>query len=800
MIHSKDNAPGWPGANPRWTSSAKSGVGTSLSSSSHVWFTLSHGILNEIYFPRIDQACIRDMGLIITDGRKFFSEEKRHTTSRLNYISPGVPAFHLINTCKKGFYSVVKDVLTDPLRNVVLQKTTFSAAKGEIEDYHLFVILSPHLGNRGFGNTAWIGDYKGNPVLFAQRENHVLALACSTPWVKRSAGFVGVSDGWQDLVRNKNMMWTYDRAENGNVALTAEIDLHTSRGIFILALGFGKNVQEAGDSVLASLSEDFEAIKNKYIKEWQVWQNTLSLCKEKNDVLCNISTAVLRIHEAKDFPGGLLASLSFPWGFAKGDDDIGGYHLVWPRDLVEAAGALLAAGAIADVQRAILYLKNTQNEDGHWPQNMWIDGTPFWDGIQMDETSFPIILVDMAYRENALTKDDILKLWPMVRRAISFILSNGPVTQQDRWEEDPGYSPFTLSVEIASLLAAADMAEMNKEPLMAKYLREIADTWNEGIERWTYVTDTEIARRAGVEGYYVRIAPPETSDAASPAKGFVAIKNRPYGQSTFPATQIISTDALALVRFGLRGADDPRILNTIKVIDMLLKVDTSFSPVWHRYNDDGYGEHEDGSPFDGTGKGRAWPLLTGERAHYELAAGRNQEAERLLKGMSTFANKGGMIPEQVWDSPDVPEKELFFGRPSGSAMPLLWAHAEYVKLVRSLRDNRVFDMPFQTQRRYVKTRTVSSFVLWRFNHKCRTMPSGKKLRIEIRATAEVRWSVDDWKTSRDIRTRDTGLGIHVADLDTETLVAGSSVSFTFHWIYSDSWEGTNFVVKVTAQK
>ena len=157
-----------------------------------------------------------------------------------------------------------------------------------------------------------------------------------------------------------------------------------------------------------------------------------------------------------------------------------------------------------------------------------------------------------------------------------------------------------------------------------------------------------------------------------------------------------------MVRFGLRPADDPRILDTVKVIDALLKIDTPKGPIWHRYNDDGYGEHEDGSPFDGTGIGRAWPLLTGERAHYELAAGHTQAAMELLGTFNSFANEGGFLPEQVWDSPDIPEKELFFGKPSGSAMPLVWAHAEYVKLLRSLQEGHVFDMPPQTVRRYLE--------------------------------------------------------------------------------------------------
>jgi glucoamylase len=376
------------------------------------------------------------------------------------------------------------------------------------------------------------------------------------------------------------------------------------------------------------------------------------------------------------------------------------------------------------------------------------------------------------------------------------LLRNGPVTQEDRWEEDPGYSPFTLAVEIAALLAAADMAELNKEFGMAAFLREKADEWNGGVERWTYVTDTELARKVGVEGYYVRISPPEASEAASPSEGFVAIKNRPPGTSAEPATHVISPDALALVRFGLRSAQDVRIQNTVKVIDATLKIETPHGPAWHRYNDDGYGEHEDGSPFDGMGIGRLWPLLTGERAHFELAAGRVGAAKALLKTMEAFANEGHLLSEQIWDSRDIPERELFFARPSGSAMPLVWAHAEYVKLRRSLREGSVFDTPPQTVKRYIKGKADSPHAAWSFNHKIRSMPSGKILRIETQVKASVRWTFDNWDSFQETATEDTGLGLHVADLSTKGMRPGTKVAFTLYWIDAGKWEGQNYEVEI----
>jgi glucoamylase len=792
-------APGWPGIPGRWTSSAKSGVGTSLNPNSRVWFTISHGILNEVYYPRIDTAAIRDLGLIVTDGRYFFSEEKRDAPSTEAFLAPGVPAYRVENNCQDGRYRIEKEILSDPRREVVLQQVRFVPLQGNLEDYHLFALLAPHLDNHGAGNTGWVGDYKGLPMLFAERNGSALAMACSAPWRERSVGFVGTSDGWQDLAANRRLTMCYQRAENGNLGLTGEVDLAPGAGEFVLAIGFGTSPAEAGHRARASLLEGFPAARQAYLEEWQDWQSTLQELETTlsgSSSLLRVSSAVLRCHEEKRFPGGQIASLSIPWGFSKGDEDLGGYHLVWPRDLVESAGGLLAAGAAEDVRRILRYLQTTQEADGHWLQNMWMDGTSYWHGVQMDETALPILLVDLARRESALGEADLADFFPMVHAAAGFLVCNGPVTPQDRWEEDPGYAPFTLAAQVAALLAAADLVELQGEMEQAHYLRETADTWNDAIERWIYVTDTDLAREHGVDGYYVRIAPPELCEAASPLSGFVAIKNRPPGQSTEPATHIISPDALALVRFGLRAADDPRICNTLKVIDALLRVETNSGPAWHRYNDDGYGEHEDGSPFDGTGIGRAWPLLTGERAHYELAAGRPEQARELQAALERFAGENGLLPEQVWDSRDIPERELFNGRPSGSAMPLVWAHAEYIKLCHSLADGRVFDMPTQTVQRYLVDKTVAAYHPWRFNHKCRCLPAGRVLRIELLAPARVHWTTDYWMTAEDCETIATGFGINHVDLPTDGIKSGTTLAFTFFWTEADHWEGSDFSVRV----
>jgi glucoamylase len=795
-----NNAPGAPGIEARWTSSAKDGVGSVLSPNSRVWFTLSHGILNEIYYPRVDQACTRDCGLIITDGVQMW-DEKRDLDHHIELMDRLVPAYNLTNTCPEGTFRITKKIVTDPKRDVVLQRIKFEVLKPvEGRTYRVFALLAPHLVNKGADNTGWRGDFKGIPMLFATGGVSALAFAPSVPWKRMSAGFVGFSDGWQDISHHKQMTCEYDRAEMGNVALTGEVDLEACDGEFTLAIGFGRSPEEAGHRTRASLHDGFYMAFDAYAESWRKWHKELvPLDVTSDDVTLDpyrVSASVIRAHEATAFTGGYIASLAIPWGFSKGDDDLGGYHLVWPRDLCETAGALAAMGAKDEVRNVLLYLQTVQEFDGHWPQNMWLDGSPYWSGLQMDECAFPILILDMARRHNMLKPGDLEDFLPMALKAASFVAKFGPVTGQDRWEEDAGYSPFTLAVEIAALLAAAELFDICGYTREAQYARETADTWNDQIERWTYASGTELAKSLGIDGYYVRISPVDESDAESPVDGFVAIKNRPPEDYNQRASMIISPDALALVRFGLRAADDPRIKDTITAIDHLLKVDLPQGPGWRRYNLDGYGEHADGSAFNGTGVGRVWPLLSGERGHYEVIAGNIKGAKQMLEMMEKSANSGSFMSEQVWDADDIPDKELFRGRPTGSAMPLVWAHGEYVKLLRSVRDGKVFDLPPQTEERYVKQKLVGTFFAWRFNNKPSTFPKGKKLRVEALAPCKVSWTTDRWTTHKETDSHDTGLGAYVADLDTEGLPTGTVVTFTFYWPNVDHWEGHDYQVRV----
>ncbi len=799
MAINTSTPPGAPGIPPRWTSSAKSGIGKSISSASDVIFTLSHGILNEVYYPREDIACIRDMELIVTDEDSFFSEEKRDTEHSIKWVKEGIPAFQITNVCKQKKYVIEKEVITDPLRNTVLQKIRFKPLqKNESSKYRIFVLLTPHINNNGSCNDGWLGEYKGVPMLFAHRDGVTLALACYySDFIKRSVGYVGTSDGYIDLKQHKKMQWEYQQAKNGNIALTAEIDISKTKE-FVLALSFGTKEADTGNRAWASLMDGYDTARERYISEWDQFQNKLKTVKtDRNTIGKNlrVSATVLNLHQSKIFPGGVVASLSIPWGETKGDDEIGGYHLVWPRDLVESSSGFLALKAKDEVYKILNFLMSTQEKDGTWSQNMWLDGVPSWTGLQMDELALSISVVDLYQCKYNLDPGKLERYWPVIKKALSVLVSNGPSTQQDRWEEESGLSSFTLAAEITGLLGGAHLAEINHEPGIAEYCRQTADYWNEQIEKWTYVTDTPLSKETGVEGYYMRINPSH-QPAEEVKNDFIYIKNRTRDNGKMHLYELICVDALALVRFGLRAADDPKILNTIKIIDAKLKVDTPYGPCWHRYSNDGYGEDAYGNAYsnNGYGIGRAWPLLTGERGHYEIAAGNIEGAKELLKRMDGFANNG-LIPEQIWDTDDIPERGLFFGKYSGSAMPLTWAHSEYIKLCSSIKEKRIFDMSLQTENRYIKKKSPSPFAIWRFDWEVNTISSKKILRIEVKSPAIVHWTIDNWETKNDLETKDTSLGIHIADIDFGGKETGE-IKFTFLWKIDNRWENKDFTLKI----
>jgi glucoamylase len=798
-------APGGPGIPPTWSTSDKDAIGTSHRSS-RVWFTIGRGILNEVYWPHVDRPQVRDLGFIVADGAGFWSEVKRDATHDVRHEPDGIPAISVVHEHPR--YRLGLRICADDHADVVRIEVRLDDLRDPADParranpLRLYPLLAPHLGFGGTEDEAWAGSYNGRPMLFARHDEWALALASDPPPLRQSVGFVGVSDGWQDFAANGGMTWTYGIADRGNVAGMTELALDGGAGQ--LALAFGNRPEEAGHEALAALAERFEGAWDEYIESWRGFVRTVvppptDLPPEARELYLTSAT-VLRSSQDRTEPGATVASLSIPWGNTR--NDIGGYHLVWSRDLVETAGAFVALGSVEVARRTVAHLIASQDPDGHWTQNQWVDGVPYWTGVQLDEAAYPILLAGAlhdgaehmhgmsgtpAAQFRELLTDDALET--MIRRAAGFIARTGPATSQDRWEENAGLAPSTLAPVVAALVVAAG----HLPKAAARYCLELADDWNASIEAWTYATGTRLAREHGVDGYYVRIASPEVL-AGAPLSTPVPVRNRP-GDALVPADEMIGTDFLALVRFGLRLPDDPRICSSLELADALLRTETPSGPVWHRYNGDGYGEHEDGGAYDGTGIGRGWPLLVGERGHYELAVGR--DARPYLETMRRMASSGGMLPEQVWDAAPIPERGLAPGRPSGSAMPLAWAHAEYVKLVRSIVLGSPIDRPAAAWRRYGGRAPVPSRATWRFSAPRRAMPAGRVLRLEVLAPSRVHCSLDGGSSWIDVDAMDTGLGVWIADIPgSRELRPGATVDFTFWWPEASKWEPTTWRVDV----
>ena len=601
-------------------------------------------------------------------------------------------------------------------------------------------------------------------MMFAGRGATALAAYSTVPFVDTSCGFVGRNDGYADLKANFRLTKQYNQAKNGNVGLCGELDWQAAQEFFVVAIAFGSEPAEAGQQARAGVLSRFDEVKTGFIADWKAAQAKLRSMKVPEGSahdLYRVSAAVLQTHESKRFPGGFIASLSLPWGFSRGDNDIGGYHVLWPRDLCETAMGLMACGDMEAGRRALFYLACTQKKNGSWSQNMWLDGTEHWAAVQMDGIAMPILLADQLRRANELQGYDA---WPMIRQAVTFLVKMGPGTGEDRWEALSGYATFTMACEIAALLAAADFADVAGEAVSAGFLRETADAWNDAVDTLTYASGTEIAKAAGVDGFYLRITPKNAIQRPSLDTLWLKLANHSYLSGRHRAIDVVSPDALALVRFGMRSAADPRIQATVKVIDAHLRREMTTGSGWVRSTDDGYGEHADGSPYDGKGIGHCWPLLAGERGHYALAAGDRSAATELLLTMARQTSGCGMLPEQVWSAGDIPEHQLYNGHPAGSGMPLAWAHAEYVKLLRSMEENKVWDMPPQTVQRYQVEQRTSPFETWTEHAPRRWVSKGKQLRMDLDHPGTITWTADREAAIR-VETKPPVLGLHSALLE-----------------------------------
>lgn len=795
MNSSKNAAFGTPGIEPRWTSSAKEGLGTAYHTGCRLWFTLSHGIVNEIYYPHVDQPNTRDFQFLISDGETFCHEEKRDLDHKLEYPERDCPFYRLTNSERKGRYRLIKHVFTDSHRSVLLVHTKVEvldkSLRGKIK---LYALLAPHLARHGAGNSGWCSEISGLKLLRAERGDTHLVMGCSAGFSRRSIGYVGASDGWQDLMGNFKMDWEFYFAESGNIALTGEIDLQ-DKDEFTIAIALGGSCQSTGAELLQSLAEPFDSQRENYVRQWQrtVVNPKFDFTTHSSDGghIYRLSRCVLLAHEDKSFEGALVASMSIPWGETKSDNDLGGYHLVWTRDLVQSATALLASGQTGTPLRALIWLAAVQHPDGGFPQNSWINGTAYWSGLQLDEIAVPILLAWRLRREEVSLGQFDPHI--MIMRAAAYLIRQGPVTAQERWEENAGYSPSTLATIIAGLVCAAEFANKKSGASAADFIFAYADWLAEHIEEWTVTTRGELVK--DIPRHYLRINPtdPLTPDPhADPNATMIQIGN---GGGIHPARNIVGGDFLQLVRLGIRAANDPIVRDSVSVIDRVLKRDFPQGPGWRRYNFDGYGQKDDGSAFDGMGVGRSWPILTGERGHYELAAG--HDPRPYTAAMEKFANEGGMLPEQLWDAADLPNGRMKRGRPSGSAMPLCWSHAEYISLVRSHHDGVCFDRVEPAFQRYVAKPVKSRHEFWSFRHPLQRMPHGKILRIILAVGATVVWSSDRWTTTNRLDAHnESDLNLWFADIATRAMPANSAMEFTFFWKKAQRWEGRNFLVAV----
>src|SRR5216683_7406070 len=797
----EDDGPafGAPGVDPRWTSSEKDAVSTAYAASSRVWFTVSHGTLNEIYYPTIDRPQTRDMELLFSDGETFFHEEKRHLAYDFHYIESSAPAVRVTASDRKGRYTVTKEFISDPHHPVVLMNVKISGDEAILSRLKCYALLAPHLNGGGAGNSARSIDVAGKRCLLAWKGETVLAMGADCGFSRSSCGYVGTSDGYQDLCTDMKMTWEFGQALDGNIAVMGEIDVAANRE-FTIAISFGDGSHAAIAQMMQTLATPYDEHQRRFLLQWgRSVSPKLSSASKDGGKLMRISHNVLLTHEDKTYSGAFIASASIPWGNSKGDTDLGGYHLVWTRDMVQTATAMLAGGRTDTAMRALVYLACTQRTDGSFAQNFWIDGTPYWTGIQLDEVAFPIMLAWRLWKMNGLGEFDI---FPFVERAAAFLVRYAPVTQQERWEETAGYSPSTLAAVIAGLICAADIARAHASLELASFLETYADWIESHLDEWT--TTTEGILQPDVKYHYMRIRPPcpgePFHDPSVPVGSFRLANRGPGERYEFEAREVVDGGFLELVRYGIRRADDPLIINSLKVVDHCLKIDTPNGPCWRRYNHDGYGQKKDGGPYDGWGQGRAWPLLAGERAHYELAAGNRYTP--LITAMERFSSMGGMLPEQIWDSEDMPSEGLFLGRSAGSAQPLVWAHSEYLKLLRSAADGRVFDRISAVEGRYAVApgkRTFKNHTeIFQLGRPLATIVAGRTLRIVDPQRFRVVYTFDNWATTLNLDSSAVGYPGSFADISTDPQQMGTIV-FTINWLGEgrrDRWLGRNVEIAI----
>jgi glucoamylase len=681
-------APGGPGADALWTEADKDGFGTASTLTSKVWHTLDDGELTEVFYPDIETPAVRDTQFVVSDGRTFAERERDAAVHRVELADPRSLTYRQVNESPNR-YRITKTYVADPARDVLLVDVRFESLSGRA--LNLYVLHDPALSNDGNDDG---GSTAGDALLVSDARAGG-ALVAAPGFRRTSNGYLGTSDGWQDLRSDFKMDWTYDSAPKGNVVQTAETALDGRAGSqrLTLALGFGADRAVAAGAARASLAGGFAAAASAYAAGWHAYVGSLTPAPAFATAY-DVSAMTLAAHEDKTHRGAYVASPTMPWVWGTGlERPSGVYHKVWSRDLYQIATGLLAAGDRAGAERALTYLlKVQQKPDGSFPQNSNLNGTEHWTNLQMDQVAFPIVLAWQLGRADGTTyRDDI-------KKAADFIVANGPFSPQERWENQGGWSPATIASEIAALVCAADLAKRNKDGGSASRYLKVADAWQAAVQGWTATTNGPYSPQP----YYLRL----TKDA-KPNSG-TTYNIGDSGPNDVDQRAVVDQSFLELVRLGVKPADDPVIRNTVAVVDQQLAVATPNGTFWHRFNFDGYGEQADGSPWDigfppGSQAtiGRIWPLFAGERGEYELLAG--GPASSRLAAMAAAGNDGYMLPEQVWDEHPPSGRPGFApGEGTFSATPLAWSHAQFLRLARSIAAGRPVEQPSVVACRYAR--------------------------------------------------------------------------------------------------
>ncbi len=728
-----------PGALSHFDLSRKDCLGTARNTTSKVWFTIANGVLSDVYYPTADNTNVETLQYIVTDGSTFTDLQTRDTTYSVKLLSNTSQALdcEVTTTAKSGKYSIITDYLTDTNRNTLVMKVTFIPLVGDLSNYKLYVRYDPSINGNGGGGSGNGGGDSGTidtstghnvPIAFdtlttSQAVNRTYAvpvysaLDASTPFTQVSNGFVGQpSDGLVQLDASHALTNIFTQANDGNLAQTSQADISRG-GMLSLALGFGTKQADAVSAAEASLATKFNKLQMSYEAGWNAYDSGL-IAPPTNfkGVSGNqwlqlvakyyLSANVVKASEDKTFPGAIVASLSSPWGQAisAGDPNntfFGSYREVFARDVYEAWTGLLLDGDLATARDVVNFLFNKQQQaDGSMPRNSLLNGKTAPDsfGTQLDEASYPMI---MAFQ---LGMTDSSLYLNHIKPAANFVIGHGPAFGVERWEEQNGYSPSTISAEIAGLVAAADIALVNHDQQSAQVWLGVADDWQRSVEGWTVTTNGALATHP----YFIRLSKTGDPNAA-------ISYNVGNGGPTLDQRSVIDAGFLELVRLGLKPSNDAAVTESLPVVDATIETNTASGQGWHRYNGDGYGDAaSNGHPWapTGQGTGHVWPLLTEERGEYDVSLGQTSPAVTLLNTMQNFGSGVGLIPEQNWDLPDLAASpfgtdptvaSIGFqnGKPAGSAAPLTWSAGVYVRLLRDITSNKLLEQPTDTFNRYV---------------------------------------------------------------------------------------------------